>query len=149
MSIRKIIEWDKRNLERLKKFQLPHTYKSVGWILALIAFCGLLFFKFSEVELAWSKPLIRNLMLIGLLLVSVSKERVEDEMIRMIRMQSYALAFVLGVLYSVVQPLVNLAVFTLLGSENTGWEISYYQVMTFMLMVQLMFFYVMLNKCRS
>jgi hypothetical protein len=148
MSIKKIIEWDKRNLERMKKFQLPNRYKRVGIMLAVLAFLALIALRFIDDEPLWTKVLVRNLMLVGLLIVSISKEKIEDEMIASIRMQSYALALIIGVLYSVIQPLVNSVVFAILKSDKSAWEIGHFQVMIFMLLVQVMFFYVMLKKCR-
>ena len=149
MSLKKIIEWDKRNLERMKKFQLPHRYKAIGILVTILAFVALISLKFIEDEPLWIRVMVRNLLLVGMLVISISKEKVEDEMIATIRMQSYALAFIFGVLYSLIQPAINKVVFAILKSDKSAWEMGHFQVMIFMLLIQIMFFYVMLKKCRA
>ena len=146
MNLKKIVEWDRKNLERMRKFQLPHRYKVIGIVIAVLAVIGLIVLKTIDGEPIWIKRLLRNIMLLGMLMISISKERVEDEMIASIRIQSYTLAFIIGVLYSVLQPVANAVVFTLLDSDKSAWEMSHFQVMIFMLLVQVMFFYVMLKK---
>lgn len=148
MNIKKIVEWDKRNLERMRKFQLPNRYKSIGVVVAVIALLAIIGMKFIEDEPSWIKQVLSNGLLVGFLLISVSKEKIEDEMIATIRMQSYSLAFILGVVYSVVQPYITYGVGLLINPKDATTDMSYFQVLIFMLLVQLMFFHVMLKKCR-
>ena len=149
MSIKKIIEWDKRNLERMKKFQLPHSYKRVGIVMLIAAILIMVGFKIMDGEAVWMKHLLKNSLILGLLIVSISKEKIEDEMINAIRMQSYALAFIFGVIYSILQPLINYGVELIIDPKDATMEMSYFQVLIFMLLIQLMFFHIMLKKCRS
>ncbi len=148
MNIKKIVEWEKRNLERMRKFQLPNRYKSIGVVVAVIAFLAIIGGKFIEDEPSWIKQFLSNVLLVGFLLISVSKEKIEDEMIATIRMQSYSLAFILGVLYSIIQPYITYGVELLINPKDATTDMSYFQVLIFMLLVQLMFFHVMLKKCR-
>lgn len=149
MSIKKILEWDKRNLERLKKFQLKHRYKGVGVVVFLAAILMMVCLKFIDGEPLWIKFVLRNGLIIGLLLISISKEKVEDEMIATVRMQSYAMAFVVGVIYAILQPLINYGVEMLIDPKDASMEMSYFQVLSFMLLIQLMLFHVMIKMCRS
>jgi len=149
MNIKKIIEWDKKNLERMKKIQLPNQYKSIGVVIAAVAFFVMIGMKFIDDEPTWIKEVLINGILVGFLLISISKEKVEDEMIATIRMQSYSLAFILGVLYSLIQPYINYGVELLIDPQDAATDMSYFQVLVFMLLIQLMFFHVMLKKCRS
>ncbi|PQB04420.1 hypothetical protein [Aureitalea marina] len=137
--MKKIIEYDRRLFRRLRKFHLPHSWKKVGLTIAIAAFVLMLVKRFVD-EPEWVKPLLANIMLIGLLIISISKEKVEDEMMASIRAQSYGIAFVSGVIYAIVQPYVNFGVAWLLGSENPNTDMSYFQVLVFMLIVQLLFF---------
>ena len=139
MRIKKIVEYDRKLFRRLRKFQLPHNWKRIGVTIAIIAFMLMVAKRFFD-EPEWVKPLLANVMLIGLLIVSISKEKVEDEMMASVRAQSYGIAFVSGVIYAIVQPYVNFGVAWLLGSENPSADMSYFQVLIFMLIVQLLFF---------
>jgi hypothetical protein len=133
-------ERERSKLERLNKFQLANKYKKVGYVIVIVAFALMIAKKFVD-EPSWVKPILINILLLGMLIISISKEKVEDEYIDSLRSQSYRLAFVLAVVYSLVQPGVNYVVGLLLGKEEGSNEFSYFQVLFFMLVVQLMFFY--------
>ena len=79
--------------------------------------------------------------MIGFLIISISKDKIEDEYIDSLRAQSYRLAFILSVVYSLIQPLINYFVDVLLNVEpKEFYDFSYFQVLFFMLVVQIMFF---------
>lgn len=139
MSFKKIVEYDRQLFKRLQHFQLPNRWKKIGLSIAILAFVLMIGKRFVD-EPDWVKPLLANILLIGLLIISISKEVVEDEMIASVRARSYGIAFILGVVYAIVQPYINFGVAWLLGSENPNLDMSYFQVLIFMLIVQLLFF---------
>ncbi|MDJ0645857.1 MAG: hypothetical protein QNJ57_07750 [Flavobacteriaceae bacterium] len=131
-------EAERRRLDKLNKFQLPHKFKKIGWSIVLMSFL-LMIAKIFFNEPLWVKTVLNNIFLLGLLMVSISKEKVEDELIVSLRAQSYRLAFTIGVLYAIIQPLIEYFVDTLLQKEpSLGF--SYFQVLIFMLFIQLAFF---------
>jgi hypothetical protein len=133
--------WDRDNerLERMSKFQLPNRYKKIGWIIVVIAFVLMVAKKFID-EPSWLKPFFINMLIIGFLLVSLAKEKIEDELIVKLRAQSYRFAFVFGVVYSLTQPYINYAVSYLFDSEKASIDFTYFQVLIFMLIVQILSF---------
>ncbi|MAP54418.1 hypothetical protein [Altibacter sp.] len=149
MTLKDIYEWDKRNLERIKKFQLASRYKKVGIGMSCAAVITLITLKFTNSEPSWLHPLLKNFLLLGMLVVSISKEEIEDEYIVMLRSQSYRMAFLLGVVYVFVQPYVTYGVELLLKSEEASMDMTYFQVLVFMLLIQLLFFHVLLKKCHT
>lgn len=132
-------ESEKRKLDKLNKFQLHHRFKRIGWSIVIIAFLLMIAKKFVD-EPTWVKPALTNLMIIGLLMVSLAKEKIEDELIVKLRSQSYRLAFIFGVVYSLVQPYIEYGVDYLVNSQKEDSGFSYFQVLLFMLVVQIMFF---------
>ncbi|MFY0604422.1 MAG: hypothetical protein JXQ93_10755 [Flavobacteriaceae bacterium] len=133
-------EKERSKLEKLNKFQLSNKFKKIGWSVVAIAFVLMIAKKFVD-EPVWVKPVLNNIFILGLLLVSLAKEKIEDEYIDSLRSQSYRLAFVIGVIYSIVQPLVEYVVDYLIGGDDATMGFSYFQVLIFMLIVQIMFFY--------
>lgn len=131
-------EKERKRYEKLNKFQLAHRYKKVGTIVVIVTAIAMIL-KGIVSEPAWVKPLLQNFMILGFLLISLSKERVEDELMETLRAQSYRLAFVIGVVYSLVQPYIEYGVEYLL-KEEASISFNYFQVLTFMLIVQIMFF---------
>ena len=102
--------------KRQNQFRLfPNYFKKigVGIILsqALILITGVIFFKDSKLYKDFS-PLIQlisvDIFIVGLLLYSLAMDKVEDELILLLRMKSLAFAFIFGALYVIIQPLVNL-----------------------------------------
>ncbi|WP_026777990.1 hypothetical protein [Polaribacter sp. Hel_I_88] len=140
MSKESICERERSQLSKMNKFQLGNQFKKVGYSIAIAAFILMLGRKFIE-NSEWIKPILHGVLLIGLLVISLSKEKIEDEFIDSLRSQSYRLAFIMAIVYSLVQPIVNYAVAVLLNQDNELKGFSYFQVLFFMLIVQLMMFW--------
>lgn len=133
-------EKERSRLEKMYNFQLPNRFKKVGWGVVIGAFILMIVKKFVD-EPSWVKPLLSNIFIIGFLIISLSKEKIEDEFIDSLRSKSYRLAFVMGVIYSVIQPYVEYGVDYLIHGEVSESGFSYFQVLVFMLIVQITFFY--------
>jgi putative Mn2+ efflux pump MntP len=140
MSKESICERERSQLEKMNKFQLPHSFKKVGYITAIGTFIAMIARKYFE-DSDWIRPILHGILLIGLLLISVSKEKLEDEFIDSLRSQSYRLAFIMAIVYSLAQPLVNFGVAFLFNQNEEMKSFDYFQVLFFMLIVQLLFFW--------
>lgn len=140
MSRQSICERERSQLEKMNKFQLNYRYKKIGLIIAISGFVLLLGRKFVD-NSEWIRPVIQAFLLVGLLIISLSKSKEEDEFIDSLRSQSYRLAFLLAIVYSLVQPLINYGVGLLFDENETLKGFNYFQVLFFMLIVQLMFFW--------
>ena len=140
MDCKNLMEKDRRMFERIRKFQLPPNWKRIGFGLVVVAL-GLMILRRYVDNLEQYSPLFSHLFLLGLLLVSVSRDKLEDEMISVLRGQSYAVGFVTGVVYALVQPYINYLVAAVIKPENATLDMSVLQVLTFMLVVQLLFFW--------
>lgn len=141
MNLKKAEACERTKLERfLNKVQLPHFYKNIGIGLALLSFIALIMLNLVDDEALWLPPALKHAMLIGLLIISLSREKIEDELIETLRSKSYALAFIIGVLYTLFQPVANYIVDFFLGKQEGPTEIGYIQVLLFMLLIQVGFF---------
>ena len=140
MSRESICERERSHLEKMNKFQLGNHFKKIGYIIAIGTFVFMIGRKYIE-NSEWIRPILHGVLLIGMLIISLSKEKLEDEYIDSLRSQSYRLAFLLAIVYSLVQPLVNYGVAVLLSQDDKLEGFSYFQVLFFMLLVQLMFFW--------
>ena len=90
----------------------------------------------------WLKLLLQKTLLVGMLIMSVSKDKVEDEMTMSLRAQSYATAFIVGVIYALVMPYLEYGVSNLVHSGGEAFKsLGDFQVLLFMLMIQLMFYH--------
>ena len=73
MSLQKIIEWDRKNLERLRRVQLPNGYKKIGLAVVILSFVALVIHKAADIDIDWLRQLIKNVLLIGLLMISIAR----------------------------------------------------------------------------
>lgn len=141
MNLKKAEEHERTKLERfLNKVQLAHGFRKIGITIITLSFVAILVLKFIDNDGLWIRPFLKHAMLIGLLIISLSKEKIEDELIEVLRSKSYALAFIIGVLYTLFQPLANYIVDFFLGKQEGPTEIGYVQVLLFMLLIQVGFF---------
>lgn len=144
MGLNKVTECERTKLESfLDKFQLPNSFKKVGIAIFLLSFVALTIIKFADNEPLWLRPALKQAMLVGLLMISISREKIEDELIQILRSKSYALAFIIGVIYIMLQPLTNELVNFILGTSEAPDNMGYVQVLLFMLLIQVGFFEVL------
>ena len=73
--------------------------------------------------------------------MSLSKDKLEDEFLDSLRSQSYRIAFILVIIYSLIQPIINYTVGIILNQDEEMKAFGYFQILFFMLIVQLMVFW--------
>lgn len=143
MDAKKVIECERTKIERWSEFQLPNRWKTIGTLLCLVTFSTMIGLKFTDSEPLWLKEVLRKSLLVGFLIVILSKEKIEDEMLGALRAKAFTLAFVIGVLYALAQPLIDNLVHNLIYEPNPDNDFSYFQLLSFMLLIQIMFFEVL------
>ncbi len=143
MENNKFIECERNRFNRLIKFRLPHKYLKLG---ALIVFLSLAImfiraFLFKG-EYEWAKTISKQGFVLGMLIMSISKDKLEDERLITLRAQSYAIAFIMGVIYALVLPYVEFGVSNIVHSGGEAYkDLGDFQILTFMLMIQLLFYH--------
>jgi len=75
-----IAEFKTDKFEELKKYQLPYHFKKIGFGIFVFSFISMFIvvFTINNVEL---RQYIKYGILFGLLIISISKEKIEDEYI--------------------------------------------------------------------
>lgn len=139
MSLKSILEYDRNTLERLKHFQLPNYWKRIGGIIALTSFV-LLFINAYLFDHEGLRIVSKYIILLGLLIVSISKEKIEDEFIIQLRMQSYTFAFIAAVLLAFIQPVLNYVVDFAINGESIFKENGDFVILWMLLSVQVFYF---------
>ena len=149
MDMHRIWECERRQLEKWYHFRLPGSFVQLGWLVFGLTIVGLLAIKLLGGEWHLMRDFLRKGMLVGLLLVSLARDREEDEMTLHLRAQSYAVAFICGVLYAVVQPYITYVLSLWLERPDPARYLEWggFQVLVFMLLVQVLY-YGMLKRTR-
>jgi hypothetical protein len=148
MALKDLAEYERKQLSKIHNYRLPIYFKYIGLVLFIVSFLTIMSKLFIDDQSEMISDLSKKGFLIGMLLISISKDKEEDELTNKLRSQSYALAFVIGVIYALVMPYVDYGVSNALKSEGeTLKNLGDFQILIFMLMIQLMFYYV-LKKAR-
>jgi len=143
MNTQKIMDCERKRFDKIINFRLSHTFMTVGIAVAAVSIIMMFVRAFVlQGDTEWLKVVLQKTLLVGMLLMSISKDKEEDEMTITLRSQSYAIAFVIGVVYALLMPYVELGVSNVV---NSGGEVlkdlGDFQVLLFMLMIQLMFYH--------
>jgi hypothetical protein len=142
MERKNFIECERKGLNKLINFRLPHYFHKLGMLLvgaSILMFFVRAFVLEGETEVL--RQVFKKVLLIGMLLMSVARDKEEDELITKLRMQSYTYAFISGVIYAIVMPYVDLGVSSLVhGGGEVYKDLGDFQVLMFMLFVQLLCF---------
>lgn len=138
MATKSITSCD-NSLTKLQKYQLPNTFKKLGLFLFITAVITLVINKFS-LENDTISIIAKYGLLGGMLIYSISKEKIEDELITKLRAQSYSAAFLIGVAYTLFQPLANFIVDSILDKDLGYENFGDFQILWLLLAVQIMFF---------
>ncbi|WP_298518985.1 hypothetical protein [uncultured Kordia sp.] len=141
-------ESEKRSIEKLEKISLPNSFKRVGVILFIILLVYILSAKIFGIENSETlKYVLKRGLLIALLIITLSREEIEDEMIRSIRAKAFTMAFVVGAIYTLIQPLINYIANVLTGKEQDILEdLGDFQILWFMLFMYIVFFHILKRK---
>ena len=134
-------------LIKILDFRLPHTFKKIGYIGAILILAFLVGYKFLG-DAAMSivvKDVLRTFILVFLLMASLSKDAFEDEFNTHVRFQSYVIAIVCTAVYAIFIPLIAI-LFDVVITKITGdgavsfYEMSSFEVLFILMGLQLLFF---------
>ncbi|WP_178984048.1 hypothetical protein [Winogradskyella helgolandensis] len=143
MKTDKIMEFERNTFYKLIHFRLPHQFMTIGITVVLLSIVMMFVRAFAmDGDTVWLKLVLQKFLLVGMLIMSLSKDKLEDEMTIVLRAQSYAIAFVIGVIYALVMPYVEFGVSNVMNSGGESFKnLGDFQVLLFMLMIQLMFYH--------
>lgn len=127
-------------LNKLANHQIPNSFKKIGGIIFFSSFMLLvgnqLFFEKLNLSIIAKYGLI-----IGMFLWSISKEKIEDELIIKLRMQSYTFAFLIVVVFTLVHPFINFLVdFVINDNKSNISDYGDFEILWLLLGSQLWFF---------
>lgn len=142
MNMSKIMECESRQLNKMQL--LPNRYKKLGFILLIISITALVLLRITRPTQDIFNDICKSFILLSMIIISVTKEKNEDEYTIILRGKSYVLAFIIGAIYAILQPYINLGVAALLSPEKAVFaEMKSFVIIWFMLFIQLGFYYLL------
>jgi len=145
MANQTYIDNEHSTIYKILNFRLPHKFKAIGILGAILILLFLVGSKFVGSHSLIVKDVLRSLILLFLLLASLSKDKIEDEYNLYLRFQSFVIAFVFITVYSISIPLIaillDVAITKITGDGSVSfYEISAFEVLFIMLGIQLLCF---------
>lgn len=144
MNFTNFCQAEYRRLKKIQNYQylLPNYYKKVGISILIISLITLITRKYLIDDGELIRQIAKKGMLLSLLLITMSKEKIEDELIIKLRGQAFAFAFVAGVIYTLIQPLINYIVALVIRPEKAVFNgLDDFIILWFMMVMYLTFFY--------
>jgi hypothetical protein len=144
MALKSSNETEVKSIEKLIKYQLPNKFKAIGFGIFIISLLFTLALPFTLENYEHNNLIdkaVKSLLLIGLLVISISKEKVEDELIITLRMKSYSYAFIGGVLYVILMPFINYLIVFLYSSNPKIDGVSDFTILGMLLTIQIYSFW--------
>lgn len=143
MNLEQLCRAERNRIERMH-LQLPHVYKNIGITIFVAGMLVLIGNKFLLDGNEMVRFISRQIVLASMLVIAISKEKVEDEMIMKIRHRAFSLSFIWTVIYTLVQPYINYGVATIVRPEKAVFEeFGAFIIIWFMLTIYLLYFHVM------
>ena len=137
MTKKSFLDCERKSIDQLKKYQLPYSAKKIGWVVAGIAFIAL----FLTTKDTSYKLIAKYVLLVGLLVISISKEKIEDELMKNLRMQSFTFAFIFAVFITITNPLFTYLANVILSKNQEVFNgVGDWVILWLLLSIQVFYF---------
>lgn len=138
---------DEKLFEKFKKFGLPYSFKKIGIAIIILSLLIIIIGKMADFYTPTLKFTMKRIILVGLLVIVLAREKIEDERMLIMRGQAFSMAFIAGVVYTLIQPIMNF-IADLFFKDDDGplTDIGDFQILWFLLTMYLLFFYMLKRK---
>ena len=113
-------EGDIEKIDKFTGYQLPNKFKIVGLVLFITSILSIITsLKLYMLDIKYHELFERIALsgsVLGLLIISISREKIEDELIGKIRMQSYNYAVIVTVLIYLILPFIHFTIESIFSS---------------------------------
>jgi len=113
MELKAKQEGDIEKINKITGFQLPNKFKIIGLVVFIVSMILSIlleiYFENNKYQYLFVR-IAKTGVVLGLLMISISKEKIEDELIAKIRMQSFNYAVIAAVIVYLTMPFLNLAI---------------------------------------
>jgi hypothetical protein len=137
-------EGDIEKIDKFTGYQLPNKFKIVGLVVFIVSILSIVtslkIYILDDKYHDLFERIALSGMVLGTLIISISREKIEDELIAKIRMQSYHYAVLGTVLFHLAIPFVHFIIELLLSDMPTIEGSKDVSVLGVLLMMQILTF---------
>ena len=143
MKLKSKQEDDIDKINKFTGFQLPNKFKIVGLVLfitSILSVFTVTIYLDNSKHLDFIQRLAWTGSVLGLLIISISKEKIEDELMSKIRMQSYNYTVIGTVLFYLAIPFINYLILFIFSSSPKMEGNKDIPLLSIMLIMQILTF---------
>jgi len=110
---------------------LPHRFKLIGLMVVIVIIAGMVITKLTVPDFVNRnrdslKPILKSILVAGLLIIILSKEKIEDEFINHCRLKSFTFAFICSAFAGILsvfdsEPLFDSSGFQVICTQLLGY----------------------------
>lgn len=144
MELKAKQEGDIEKINKITDFQLPNKFKIIGLVVFIVSMILSILLEIYFENNKYQDLFVRIAktgVVLGLLMISISKEKIEDELIAKIRMQSFNYAVIASVIVYLTMPFLNLAIVAYFSSIPKMEGSKDVTVLAFLLTMQIFAFW--------
>lgn len=137
-------EGDIDKINKITGYQLPNKFKIMGLVVFIVSIILSILLEIYFENNKYQDLFVRIAktgVILGLLMISISKEKIEDELITKIRMQSFNYAVIASVIVYLTMPFLNLAIVASFSSIPKMEGSKDVTVLAFLLTMQIFAFW--------
>ena len=112
-------ESDIEKIDKYINYKLPNKFKAIGLIISITSWVSLILIEIyfgDDRYFDLFKRIAMTIVILGLLIISISREKIEDELIAKIRMQSYHFAVLGTILLYLLMPFFDFTIVSIFSS---------------------------------
>lgn len=131
------IDKESQMIDKWTKLKLPNNIKPLGWIIAIVCFATFLWLDKTTDTSFIILYTLKTIGVIGLALIVLAKEKVEDEMKDVLRGKAMLFAFIMVIAFIFITPYITTVLSTFFNNnpERVAMELSQFNLIScFMLM---------------
>jgi hypothetical protein len=144
MELKAKQEGEIEKIDKFTGYQLPNKFKIVGLVVFIVSILSIITsLKLYMLDVKYHELFERIALsgsVLGLLIISISREKIEDELIGKIRMQSYNYAVIVTVLVYLIFPFISFIIVSIFSSMPKIEGSKDVSVLSVLLMSQILTF---------
>lgn len=137
-----VLECESETVDKWSRFKLPNKLKPIGWIIAITSFIAFLFTRNAGLDNFLWLFLIKNIGVLGLAMVTLSKEKIEDEMLNSLRGKAMLFTLFCIIFFIILTPFITVLLSGLITDDfrSTAFELSQYNTLSCVMLMYILGF---------
>lgn len=127
------VEKEYESIERWATYKLPNKIKPLGWVIAISCFIAFLWLAKQDNTSFLILYSLKTIGVLGLAMIVLAKEKIDDEMQDVLRGKAMLFAFVCTILFMIITPYITTLFSAIIKPDNfegVAIELSHFNMLS-------------------